>query len=69
MRYVMEEVGLQASYWVRMSGPLVGVPILLWVRLKHFQLGTWSLRIVFAAHVAVLVWHFYITEFFTLHLR
>ncbi len=68
MKWVMESYGIRAAYIFRIVMPLIGVLILLWVREKSFTLGNRALWLMFYAHIALMVYHFYITKCFTLHL-
>ena len=66
MRWVMIEWGLQWAYVLRIVGPLIGTPILLWARTK-VKLAQWALWITVVLLSLIACYHLYNTQFFTIH--
>ena len=67
MRWVMATLGMHWAYAIRVILPAIGVALLLWAK-QHGKLGLWSLRLVLLVHIVLVAYHFYNTDFFTLHL-
>ena len=67
MRYVMETWGMFEAYCVRITSVCIGMFMLMWAHL-HSTWGIWALRLMFTAHLALVAYHFYITNCFTIHL-
>ena len=67
MRWVMETYGILAAYGFRMATPLIAVPLLLFFE-KDKRAVIWVLRGFLLLHVALVGWHFHVTDFFTIHI-
>ncbi len=69
MRWVMKTWGMTGTYLLRLLLPTILVPVLLHLRDNHQSTTALAaLRIALVAHTLVIGWHFYETNYFTLHL-
>ena len=67
MRWVMETYGMTTAYGFRLISATLGVLLLLLLQ-QYRSYAIWLLRFVLVAYTAVVCWHIYITDFFTIHL-